>query len=150
MFTDYFINRPVLSLVISTMIVLLGVQAFFNVQVRQYPELETSVISITTAYPGANPASPQPHDTLGLNGYENRLKVAGVKLMLDGSPQGKTAFLTQPYHVAPHGKDEHYAGYPAQELATVAPTSRMTRVGLMGCHPPLRDGEWVAHGDPRC
>ena len=54
MFTDYFIHRPVLSLVISTMIVLLGVQAFFNTQVRQYPELETTVISITTAYPGAS------------------------------------------------------------------------------------------------
>ncbi len=54
MFTDYFIRRPVLSLVISTMIVLLGAQAFFDTQVRQYPELETSVISITTAYPGAS------------------------------------------------------------------------------------------------
>jgi multidrug efflux pump len=54
MFTDYFINRPVLSLVISTLIVLLGAQAYFNVQVRQYPELESSVISITTAYPGAS------------------------------------------------------------------------------------------------
>ena len=54
MLTDYFIKRPVLSLVISTMIVLLGVQAFFNTQLRQYPELETSVISITTAYPGAS------------------------------------------------------------------------------------------------
>ncbi len=54
MFTDYFIKRPVLSLVISTMIVLLGVQAFFDTQVRQYPELETSVITITTAYPGAS------------------------------------------------------------------------------------------------
>ena len=54
MFTDYFIKRPVLSLVISTLIVLLGIQAFFNTQVRQYPELETSVISITTAYPGAS------------------------------------------------------------------------------------------------
>jgi multidrug efflux pump len=52
--TDYFIKRPVLSLVISTMIVLLGVQAFFDTQVRQYPELETSVITITTAYPGAS------------------------------------------------------------------------------------------------
>ena len=43
MLTDYFIKRPVLSLVISTMIVLLGIQAFFSTQVRQYPELETSV-----------------------------------------------------------------------------------------------------------
>lgn len=54
MFTDLFIKRPVLSLVISVMIVLLGAQAFFEIQVRQYPELETSVISITTAYPGAS------------------------------------------------------------------------------------------------
>ena len=54
MLTDYFIKRPVLSLVVSTMIVLLGVQAFFDTQVRQYPELETSVITITTAYPGAS------------------------------------------------------------------------------------------------
>ena len=54
MLTDYFIKRPVLSLVISTLIVLLGVQAFFATQLRQYPELETSVISITTAYPGAS------------------------------------------------------------------------------------------------
>ena len=54
MLTDFFIKRPVLSLVISTMIVLLGVQAFFDTQVRQYPELETSVITITTAYPGAS------------------------------------------------------------------------------------------------
>ena len=54
MLTDFFIKRPVLSLVISTMIVLLGAQAFFDTQVRQYPELETSVITITTAYPGAS------------------------------------------------------------------------------------------------
>jgi multidrug efflux pump len=54
MFTDLFIRRPVLSMVISVMIVLLGAQAFFETQVRQYPELETSVISITTAYPGAS------------------------------------------------------------------------------------------------
>ena len=54
MLTDFFIKRPVLSLVISTLIILLGVQAFFSTQVRQYPELETSVITITTAYPGAS------------------------------------------------------------------------------------------------
>ena len=54
MLTDYFIKRPVLSLVISTLIVLLGAQAFFDTQVRQYPELETSVISVRTAFPGAS------------------------------------------------------------------------------------------------
>jgi len=54
MLTDFFIKRPILSLVVSVMIVLLGVQAFFDTQVRQYPELESSVITVTTAYPGAS------------------------------------------------------------------------------------------------
>ena len=71
------------------------------------------------SYPGANPEKPQPRDTLGLGGYNNRLKIAGVKLMLDGSPQGKTAYLTRPYHVPPQGKDESYRGYPAVPQATV-------------------------------
>ena len=44
--------------------------------------------------------------------YDKGLKVGGVKLMLDGSPQGKTAYLSKPYHVPPHGKDGHYRGYP--------------------------------------
>lgn len=44
--------------------------------------------------------------------YENRLKVAGIKLILDGSPQGKTAYLSHPYHVVPAGQSEDYAGYP--------------------------------------
>jgi predicted amidohydrolase YtcJ len=44
--------------------------------------------------------------------YRNRLKVGGVKMVLDGSPQGKTAWLSQPYHVPPTGQAEGYAGYP--------------------------------------
>ena len=52
--TDFFIKRPVLAMVISVMMVLLGIQGFLDTQVRQYPELETSVITITTAYPGAS------------------------------------------------------------------------------------------------
>ncbi|MDK9559162.1 amidohydrolase family protein [Marinobacter sp. M216] len=45
--------------------------------------------------------------------YTNRFRVGGAKLTIDGSPQGKTAWLTEPYYVAPPGKDEDYAGYPA-------------------------------------
>ncbi len=53
-FTDIFIRRPVLATVISLLILLLGVQAFFNLPVRQYPKLTNTQITITTAYPGAN------------------------------------------------------------------------------------------------
>ena len=45
--------------------------------------------------------------------YTNRFRVAGVKLSLDGSPQGKTAWLSQPYKVPPPGQPASYAGYPA-------------------------------------
>ena len=44
--------------------------------------------------------------------YNKRLKTGGIKLMLDGSPQGKTAYLSKPYHVPPHGQTADYAGYP--------------------------------------
>jgi len=43
--------------------------------------------------------------------YLNQFRIAGVKLNLDGSPQGKTAWLTHPYHIAPDGLDTSYKGY---------------------------------------
>ena len=43
--------------------------------------------------------------------YNRRFRVGGLKLGLDGSPQGKTAWLTEPYHVPPPGRDAGYAGY---------------------------------------
>lgn len=44
--------------------------------------------------------------------YDHGLKHYGIKLILDGSPQGKTAFLSQPYFKPPAGKPANYAGYP--------------------------------------
>ncbi len=51
-------------------------------------------------------------DTYEFRKYDGRIKVAGIKLMLDGSPQGKTAYMTRPYKVPPHGQDAAYRGYP--------------------------------------
>ena len=45
--------------------------------------------------------------------YVNHFRIGGVKISLDGSPQGKTAWLTEPYVVPPEGKDKNYLGYPA-------------------------------------
>lgn len=44
--------------------------------------------------------------------YDHGLKHYGIKLILDGSPQGKTAFLSQPYRVPPLGQPSTYVGYP--------------------------------------
>ena len=53
-FTDIFIRRPVLATVVSLLILLLGLQALSKLQIRQYPELSNTTITITTTYPGAN------------------------------------------------------------------------------------------------
>jgi predicted amidohydrolase YtcJ len=42
-----------------------------------------------------------------------RVSFGGIKFVLDGSPQGKTAYLTEPYHVPPDGQGPDYRGYPA-------------------------------------
>ncbi len=47
------------------------------------------------------------------NGY----RIGGVKISLDGSPQGKTAFLSQPYFVPPHGLPASFVGYPSMPIA---------------------------------
>lgn len=42
----------------------------------------------------------------------NGFKLGGIKILLDGSIQGYTGHLSQPYHVPPAGKDDSYRGYP--------------------------------------
>jgi hypothetical protein len=45
--------------------------------------------------------------------YTGRFRIGGAKLTLDGSPQGKTAWLTKPYLVPPAGQGKDYVGFPA-------------------------------------
>ena len=51
-------------------------------------------------------------DSINFGDYKGRVKVGGIKLILDGSPQGKTAYLTEPYYKPPHRESESYKGYP--------------------------------------
>ncbi|MGL5365313.1 MAG: efflux RND transporter permease subunit, partial [Plesiomonas shigelloides] len=53
-FTDIFIRRPVLAASISFLIALLGLQALIKMQVRQYPEMTNTVITVSTSYFGAS------------------------------------------------------------------------------------------------
>ena len=53
-FTDIFIRRPVLAVSISLLIIILGLQAISKLAVREYPKMTTTVIQVSTVYPGAN------------------------------------------------------------------------------------------------
>jgi multidrug efflux pump len=53
-FTDLFIRRPVIAVVLNLLIVIAGVQALRSLNVRQYPRSQNAAITVTTAYVGAN------------------------------------------------------------------------------------------------
>ena len=66
------------------------------------------------AYPdiAMNAENPLLRGPLMSRNYTNRLRLGGVKLTLDGSPQGKTAWFTKPYFHVPAGQPDSYRGYP--------------------------------------
>jgi multidrug efflux pump len=53
-FTDLFINKPVMAIVVSLLILVLGLKAVTSLTVRQYPETENATVTVTTAYYGAD------------------------------------------------------------------------------------------------
>lgn len=74
-----------------------------KLDVVAYPDIQTAVDVIKAPY--------------WSKAYRNGFRVGGAKLSLDGSPQGKTAWLTQPYLVPPDGQQQGYAGYPSMSNA---------------------------------
>lgn len=53
-FTDVFIRRPVFASALSFMVLVIGIISFMQMPVRQYPQIDSSVITVTTTYPGAS------------------------------------------------------------------------------------------------
>ena len=84
-FTDPFIRRPVLATVVSLLIVLLGLQAFNKLTIRQYPQMENALITVTTAYPGANAETIQGYITQPLQ--QSLASAAGIDYMTSVSRQ---------------------------------------------------------------
>ncbi|MEH6636304.1 MAG: efflux RND transporter permease subunit [Halioglobus sp.] len=88
-FTDHFIKRPVLALVVSSLLLLLGTASMFRVGVREFPELERSVIYVETTYRGASGRTVQGFVTTPL---QNRIAGArGIEYMDSTSNPGKSS-----------------------------------------------------------
>ncbi len=54
-FTDIFIRRPILATVVSMMLLVLGLRALSELPVLQYPRTENAIVTVSTAYYGADP-----------------------------------------------------------------------------------------------
>lgn len=92
-FTDVFVRRPVLALVVSSLIVLIGLFALSKLPIRQYPQLESSTITITTQYPGASAKLMQGFVTQPI--AQAVSSVEGVDYLSSSSVQGSS--LVRPY-----------------------------------------------------
>ena len=53
--TDIFIRKPVLSLVVSALVLVFGLKAIGSLPVNQYPQTQNAIVTISTAYYGADP-----------------------------------------------------------------------------------------------
>ncbi len=82
--SDLCITRPVLATVMSLLIVLAGVAAFLSIPVREYPDVDNPVVSITTTYIGASPTTvestitePLEQSLNGVEGVRNITSISG-------------------------------------------------------------------------
>ncbi|EAQ97395.2 efflux RND transporter permease subunit [Congregibacter litoralis] len=88
-FTDLFIRRPVLAVVLSALILIAGLASLGKITLREFPELERSVISVTTVYPGANSRTIQGFVTTPLQ--VNIAGARGVEYISSSSNPGVSA-----------------------------------------------------------
>jgi multidrug efflux pump len=97
-FTDIFIRRPVLALVVSLLILLIGLRAMLGLPIRQYPKLSNTTITVTTIYPGASPDLMQGFITTPL--AQAIATAEGVDYLTSSSVQGTstiTAYIQLDY-----------------------------------------------------
>ncbi|EPH0139214.1 MexW/MexI family multidrug efflux RND transporter permease subunit [Serratia marcescens] len=87
-FTDLFVRRPVLALVVSPLILLFGALALSKLPIRQYPLLENSTITISTEYPGASSELMQGFVTQPI--AQAVSSVEGVDYLSSSSVQGRS------------------------------------------------------------
>ncbi len=88
-FTDIFIKRPVLAFVLNILILLIGLRAAFDLPIRQYPEVEQAVISVSTSYPGASPELMQGFVTTPI--AQSIATAEGIDYLLSTSRQGTSS-----------------------------------------------------------
>ena len=87
-FTDLFIKRPILSIVVSLMILLVGITATSNLQIRQYPQMQSATITIDTSLPGATQDMMQGFVTTPI--AQAISTASGIEYITSTSKQGKS------------------------------------------------------------
>src|SRR5210317_300039 len=86
--SDISVKRPVLAIVISLLLVAFGVLSLMNLSVREYPDIDAPVVSVSTVYPGAAAAIVETKVTQIL---EDRISgIEGVRTITSRSRDGQS------------------------------------------------------------
>ena len=89
-----------------------GASSLETIGLMQAADAQSMINIDVISYPIGQNGLDENLNALNFGSYKGRVKVGGIKLILDGSPQGKTAYLTEPYYKPPHRESESYKGYP--------------------------------------
>jgi len=87
-FTDLFIRRPILSIVVSLLILLVGGSALFSLPVREYPNMESATIVVDTSFPGATQDVMQGFVTTPI--AQAIATASGIEYLTSTSSQGRS------------------------------------------------------------
>lgn len=79
-------------------------------KVMQYCQAHDQIIIDIVSYPVLETASHLIPDDSSRQTYEKHIKIGGAKVVGDGSPQAKTAWLTEPYYITPENEGSDYRG----------------------------------------
>ncbi len=85
-FTDIFVRRPVLATALNLVILLLGLRAWMGMTVEEYPQVTSTLVTVTTAYPGADPNTVQGFVTSPLE--QSVAAAPGIDYMTSSSAEG--------------------------------------------------------------
>src|SRR5216684_2936637 len=157
--TDIFIKRPVLSVVVSLLILLIGFRAATSLPIRQYPKLSNTVVNVTTVYPGASADLIQGFITTPIE--QAVASAEGVDYITSSSVQGTSTIqvfvkLNSVKYLIPKESNDPivtkttgqttavmYLGFSSEELSGSAISDYLTRV----VQPVLSTVDGVASAD---
>src|SRR5438477_8128866 len=144
-FTDIFIRRPGLALVVSLLILLIGLKAMTGLQIRQYPKLSNTTITVTTLYPGASPDLMQGFITTPISQAVSTAE--GIDYLTASSIQGTstvTAYIRLNYDpsqaltdiIAKVQQDKFHLPNESQDPVIIKSTGQTTAVMYIGFASP--------------
>ncbi|BBE74303.1 efflux RND transporter permease subunit [Oharaeibacter diazotrophicus] len=87
-FTALFVRRPVLALVVNALVVVAGLAAFRGIEIRELPDIDRPVVTVTVTYTGASPETVDAEITSTVEGAASR--VAGVENISGQSQFGRS------------------------------------------------------------